>query len=173
MVRDAGTLKAPDIPTQPAHRVHLADLQSTPAAVLAHTRQCGGRAHGSAGRRKPGDGMPWCCSLAFRQRGWRHPAPAKQHNRQGLCLRLQEPILQDDRIRLQQFYNQCNYCIHGGPEGAAQAGYRGASVPKTFPGDRSDTALQSPTQAPCSSKPRLFSDSAPVAAEQPMVLRHV
>ncbi len=76
------------------------------------------------------------------------------------CLRLQEPILQDDRIRLQQFYNQCNYCIHGGPEGAAQAGYRGAPVPKTFPGDRSDTALQSPTQAPCSSKPRFFSDSA-------------
>lgn len=78
MVRDADTLKAPDIPTQPAHRVHVTDLQSTPAAVPAHMRQCGGRAHASVGSRKSGDSMSWCCSLAFRQRGWRHPGDTQR-----------------------------------------------------------------------------------------------
>ena len=35
---------------------------------------------------------------------------------------LQECALNDERVRLQQHYNECNYCIHGGPEAAAAAG---------------------------------------------------
>lgn len=30
--------------------------------------------------------------------------------------------LKDARVRLQQLYNECNHCIHGGAEAAAAAG---------------------------------------------------
>jgi hypothetical protein len=35
---------------------------------------------------------------------------------------LQACELDDERVRLQQQYNECNYCIYGGPEAAAAAG---------------------------------------------------